>query len=556
MGRRKIEIQPLTDDRNRTVTFVKRKAGLFKKAHELAVLCQVDLAVVIVGNNNKVYEFSSVDTNELIKLYQHNTSVNLKPQESKSPENYGNYKKKSYLHEKLTKKSNGGVDMEEDDGGEEGDSDYDSDPPEPKRAKRSFSEIKTQRTSPKLSGPKPHPPPPPHISMTNVPTFNQPNYRNKDELGQGNGHGHSISHKREDSINSNSSQSLRPVLRVQIPSDSKKGNKNKSAISDSALTISAVDTGLHSSSNGHSSGRINSSVTLEASMHNTSINNESSNGPTHAPPRGTSTQHGLGVSNIPPITSRGSTFSSFRSPDGTRKPTLPLIIQPKSQSSSPSSATAPPLPLSMNTTNSNNINNMFYTSLPQTSPSSAYPGSILPTPVMNQVYTQNNNDQNAANNSNAANKLRSSLINQQGGMQYSVPTNNANNGPNGNSHSNGEQTPMSGLPSRYVNDMFPSPSNFYAPQDWPNPPGMTPLNNNSLYFMNMLPSAGPTGPGIHQTLADPNSKKVGNQNRAPMGSRSENLPSPLHFMSNASFSNANQHNQSNNSNPGTPNQKR
>ena len=31
MGRRKIEIEPLTDDRNRTVTFVKRKAGLFKK---------------------------------------------------------------------------------------------------------------------------------------------------------------------------------------------------------------------------------------------------------------------------------------------------------------------------------------------------------------------------------------------------------------------------------------------------------------------------------------------------------------------------------------------
>ncbi|EGV61819.1 myocyte enhancer factor 2D, partial [Yamadazyma tenuis ATCC 10573] len=90
MGRRKIEIQPLTDDRNRTVTFVKRKAGLFKKAHELAVLCQVELAVIIVGNNNKLYEFSSVDTNELIKVYQNTPKVH----ESKSPANYGNYKKK------------------------------------------------------------------------------------------------------------------------------------------------------------------------------------------------------------------------------------------------------------------------------------------------------------------------------------------------------------------------------------------------------------------------------------------------------------------------------
>ena len=69
MGRRKIEIEPLTDDRNRTVTFVKRKAGLFKKAHELAVLCQVDLTVIIVGNNNKVYEYSTVEANEIFNAY-------------------------------------------------------------------------------------------------------------------------------------------------------------------------------------------------------------------------------------------------------------------------------------------------------------------------------------------------------------------------------------------------------------------------------------------------------------------------------------------------------
>jgi hypothetical protein len=47
MGRRKIEIQPITHERNRAVTFVKRKNGLFKKAYELGVLCSVDIAVVI-----------------------------------------------------------------------------------------------------------------------------------------------------------------------------------------------------------------------------------------------------------------------------------------------------------------------------------------------------------------------------------------------------------------------------------------------------------------------------------------------------------------------------
>lgn len=84
MGRRKIEIEPLTDDRNRTVTFVKRKAGLFKKAHELAVLCQVDLAVIIVGNNNKVYEFSTVDTNEILQAYENTMNTRKQLHESKS----------------------------------------------------------------------------------------------------------------------------------------------------------------------------------------------------------------------------------------------------------------------------------------------------------------------------------------------------------------------------------------------------------------------------------------------------------------------------------------
>lgn len=70
MGRRKIDIEPLTDERNRTVTFVKRKTGLFKKAHELAVLCQVDLAVIIIGPQNKVYEFSSIDTDSLLTNFQ------------------------------------------------------------------------------------------------------------------------------------------------------------------------------------------------------------------------------------------------------------------------------------------------------------------------------------------------------------------------------------------------------------------------------------------------------------------------------------------------------
>jgi hypothetical protein len=55
----------------RRSTFLKRKGGLFKKAHELSVLCSVDVAVIIFGHNKKLYEFSSGDINETIGRYQY-----------------------------------------------------------------------------------------------------------------------------------------------------------------------------------------------------------------------------------------------------------------------------------------------------------------------------------------------------------------------------------------------------------------------------------------------------------------------------------------------------
>ncbi|KOH52219.1 SMP1p MADS-box transcription factor involved in osmotic stress response [Saccharomyces cerevisiae] len=91
MGRRKIEIEPIKDDRNRTVTFIKRKAGLFKKAHELSVLCQVDIAVIILGSNNTFYEYSSVDMSNLLNVHQNNTDL---PHNIIEPSDYGDYVKK------------------------------------------------------------------------------------------------------------------------------------------------------------------------------------------------------------------------------------------------------------------------------------------------------------------------------------------------------------------------------------------------------------------------------------------------------------------------------
>ena len=56
-------------DYNSYRTFLKRKGGLFKKAHELSVLCSVDVAVFIFGSNKKLYEYSSSDMRDLITRY-------------------------------------------------------------------------------------------------------------------------------------------------------------------------------------------------------------------------------------------------------------------------------------------------------------------------------------------------------------------------------------------------------------------------------------------------------------------------------------------------------
>jgi MADS-box transcription factor len=50
-------------------TFLKRKGGLFKKAYELSVLCSVDVAVVIFGNNKKLHQFSSRDMREMLQRW-------------------------------------------------------------------------------------------------------------------------------------------------------------------------------------------------------------------------------------------------------------------------------------------------------------------------------------------------------------------------------------------------------------------------------------------------------------------------------------------------------
>ena len=59
MGRGKIEIKRIENNTNRQVTFCKRRNGLLKKAYELSVLCDAEVALIVFSTRGKLYEFSS-----------------------------------------------------------------------------------------------------------------------------------------------------------------------------------------------------------------------------------------------------------------------------------------------------------------------------------------------------------------------------------------------------------------------------------------------------------------------------------------------------------------
>uniref|UniRef100_A0A0E0E0X0 MADS-box domain-containing protein n=1 Tax=Oryza meridionalis TaxID=40149 RepID=A0A0E0E0X0_9ORYZ len=65
MGRGRVELKRIENKINRQVTFAKRRNGLLKKAYELSVLCDAEVALIIFSNRGKLYEFCSTQRNLL-----------------------------------------------------------------------------------------------------------------------------------------------------------------------------------------------------------------------------------------------------------------------------------------------------------------------------------------------------------------------------------------------------------------------------------------------------------------------------------------------------------
>ncbi|KAL7582644.1 MADS-box protein AGL42 isoform X1 [Lactuca sativa] len=83
MVRGKVELKRIENTTSRQVTFTKRRNGLLKKAYELSVLCDAEVALIIFSQKGKLYEFSSSNMQKTIEKYR----SDVKKDEICTPEN-------------------------------------------------------------------------------------------------------------------------------------------------------------------------------------------------------------------------------------------------------------------------------------------------------------------------------------------------------------------------------------------------------------------------------------------------------------------------------------
>ena len=76
------------------VTFNKRKFGVMKKAYELSVLCDCEIALIIFSSSNKLYQYASTDMDKVLLKY---TEYN-EPHESLTNKNIIEVSVQSTLH--------------------------------------------------------------------------------------------------------------------------------------------------------------------------------------------------------------------------------------------------------------------------------------------------------------------------------------------------------------------------------------------------------------------------------------------------------------------------
>ncbi|XP_062169684.1 truncated transcription factor CAULIFLOWER A-like [Alnus glutinosa] len=70
MGRGKVELKRIENTTSRQVTFSKRRNGLLKKALELSILCDAEVALLVFSPSGKAHQFASHDMHRTIAKYR------------------------------------------------------------------------------------------------------------------------------------------------------------------------------------------------------------------------------------------------------------------------------------------------------------------------------------------------------------------------------------------------------------------------------------------------------------------------------------------------------
>ncbi|TYI45898.1 hypothetical protein E1A91_D13G070300v1 [Gossypium mustelinum] len=79
MGRGKIAIKRIENQTTRQVTFSKRRAGLLKKTHELSVLCDAQIGLIIFSSTGKMCQYCTQPyrMEQIIERYQKVTGTRI-----------------------------------------------------------------------------------------------------------------------------------------------------------------------------------------------------------------------------------------------------------------------------------------------------------------------------------------------------------------------------------------------------------------------------------------------------------------------------------------------
>lgn len=59
MGRGRVQLKRIENKINRQVTFSKRRSGLLKKAHEISILCDADVGLIVFSTKGKLFEYAT-----------------------------------------------------------------------------------------------------------------------------------------------------------------------------------------------------------------------------------------------------------------------------------------------------------------------------------------------------------------------------------------------------------------------------------------------------------------------------------------------------------------